>query len=177
MTNPFVINRITFPYTRLVDEDENYHENYNVYEAKKQAEKYGLQLVCFSYNRRDSKELPLCKIIDYGKWKYNEEKSKKKINQENKHVIKDVRFSARTEQGDLEHKIKHIIEFLENGDQVVLQMKIEGRDLQHMDIANEKMDDVLNKLETVATVSSRKIVEGRRKTIVVKLSKKEKEKK
>lgn len=167
MNEPFVVTKIPFKQTRLVDENNNYYSNVNVFDAKKRAESIGLQLVCFSTPQDNTQAL--CKIIDYGKWRYSNEKAQKKLRADQKHGVKDVRISARTEEGDLKHKLRHVVEFIEDGNDVIIEMVIEGRDLEHMDLANAKMDDVISRLDGKAKIVSRKVVEGKKKQIVVRL--------
>jgi len=170
MSDPFVVTKSPFKYTRLVDDQENFHNSANVFDARKKAEEIGLQLVCFAMPQ--GSELALCKIIDYGKWKYINEKSQHKIKMEQKTGVKEVKISARTDEGDLRHKLRHISEFLVDGMDVIVTMTIEGRDLEHMDLANLKMDDILKRLGDCSKIVSRKVVDGRKKQIVVRLVKK-----
>ena len=76
--DPFIVKYAKFRETRLVDQNDNYHPSISVSEAQKKAVEAHLDLVCF--NRPGKSELAFCKIVDYGKWKYSNEKSKKKIN-------------------------------------------------------------------------------------------------
>ena len=87
------------------------------------AKEVGLDLVCFS---EPSMGKPaLCKIVDYGKWKYHQEKLLKK-EKKNIHEVKEMRFSPVISDNDIEHKVKQIIEFLKDGDEVVVRMRFKG---------------------------------------------------
>ena len=167
LSNPFIVSRITFRQTRLIDHANAFHANVNIFDAQRLAQSNGLQLVCFALPEGD--ELALCKIVDYGKWKYENEKRLKKISKENKHSVKEIRFGVHIDKGDIEHKIKHAKEFISDGDEVVLHMKIFGRDCTHMDLANQKMSDIIIQCSDVAKVVGRNQVDN---NIVVRLARK-----
>lgn len=163
---PYVVNRVTFKYTRLIDVDGQYHKSASVWDAKKKADDFGLQLVCF--NQQTNTDLPLCKIIDFGKWRYENEKHNKKVQLEQRRGVKEVRFSAQISDNDIAHKVKHAKEFLEEGNSLVLFMKVHGRDLSHMDLAEAKMTAIINDIASVGKVISRKTEGGQ---IVAKMVK------
>lgn len=167
LSNPFVVSRITFRQTRLIDHNNTYHANVNIFDAERLAQSNGLQLVCFAMPNAD--ELALCKIVDYGKWKFENEKRLKKISKENKHNVKEIRLSTHIDRGDIAHKMKHVQEFIEAGDEVVLHMKIFGRDCTHMDLANQKMSDIIQQCSEYSKVVGRNQVDN---NIVVRLAKK-----
>ncbi len=171
MDSPFVITRIPFRFTRLIDEKGVFYPSVNVYEAKANAERIGLQLVCFSMP--NDKELPLCKIIDFGKWKYQNEKGQKKTKQTHSQVH-ELYFTPNIESHDIEHKLKKVKEFIEGGDEVLLVLKVSGRDLAHMDLAHAKMDQIVQQCIDFSSVESRKAAG---KLIFVKLTKRKAEKK
>lgn len=155
---PFVVSRVTFKFARIVDAEGQYHKSVPVWDAKKKAEDLGLQLVCFS--PPSGNELALCKIIDFGKWKYTNDKQQKKILQEQKHGTKEVRLSAQISENDISHKVRHAREFLEEGQTVILFLKVTGRDLQHMSLSENKMSEVISQLSDIGKVVSRKTEGG-----------------
>jgi len=138
--NPFVVNYVNFSTTRLVDAEHNYHSEIGIGEAKKKAQEAGLDLVCFSMPERGG--LALCKIIDFGKWKYSEEKKKKK-DKTGKKITKEIRLSPVIGEHDVEHKVKHVKEFIEEGDDVLFTMKLKGRQRVHFDEAEKRMDEIV----------------------------------
>lgn len=168
MNDPFVVSRITFKTTKLVDADNQFHNAISIWDAKKKADEAGLQLVCFNLPPMQSNELPLCKVIDFGKWKYANDKQQKKIQLEQRHEVKEVRFSPHISDNDIFHKVKHAKEFLEEGHTVILFMRVMGRDLAHMDLAEGKMTKILSDLSSVGKMVSRKTEGGQ---IVAKMVK------
>ena len=139
--DPFVVDRITFNYTRLIDSNGVFNPSIKVYDAQRLAREVGLNLVCFNKPQKDV--MALCKIIDYGKWKYDEEKRKKKEQQVSKKESKEIRFSAGISDNDISHKVKQINELLDEGANITLTMKLFGRERGHMDLAIEKMNKIV----------------------------------
>lgn len=164
---PYLVGkREYFKFTRLVDETGTYHNSYSVWDARIKAETLGLQLVCF--NLPDKNAMAFCKIIDFGKWKYDQEKALKK-QKANKHGVKEVCFTPNIEANDISHKIKRVSEFIHDGYEVILNMKVEGRDRGHMDIVASKMTTILSKCEEFSKLLSRKDDNG---NIIVRVGKK-----
>jgi translation initiation factor IF-3 len=137
---PFIVQYANFRSTDLIDQNNNFLKNINISEAKRIAREANLDLVCF----KDAigRESALCKIIDYGKWKYSEEKNKKKQHSDRKET-KEIQFRPGTEDHDIEYKVKHANEFLDEGNDVLLTMMIRGRDRGHFDLAETKMNKIV----------------------------------
>lgn len=151
---PFVINRRTeFKYVRLIDHNEEFHDKVFIGDAKEVAKQIGLDLVCFSLN--ETGKHPLCKIIDYGKWKYHEDKKKKK-NQSHTCVLKEVRFSPVISDHDIEHKMKQVYEFLQEGDEVLLTMRFKGIQKRNFKQGSDRMDEIIEESKEVGEVVSKK---------------------
>lgn len=164
---PYVVDWVPFKFTRLIDANGTYHKSVSVWDAKKSAETLGLQLVCF--NAPEGRELALCKIIDYGKWKYQTEKQQKKQKQQQQHhEVKELKFSPHIGEHDIEHKVRSAKRFLAEGDTVILTLFVTGRDLGHMDLAQEKMNEILQHLKGDGKIISRKTEGGQ---ITVKMVK------
>jgi translation initiation factor IF-3 len=124
-----------------VDENQNYHQSISVQDARRMAQDAGKDLVCF--NKPGKKEIALCKIIDFGKWKYYNDKQKKKKGNTGKKNTKEVRFSPNISDHDIEHKLKHVMEFIEDGDDVLFSMRLKGRERAHFGNAEERMNDIV----------------------------------
>ena len=137
---------------RLIDEANKYYESFYTSDAIQQAKKADLDLVCFAKGNRRTNELPLCKIIDHGKWKYSQKKKEKQQNSHQKHVTKEVQFSLGISDHDIEHKIKQTKKFLEHNMDVKVVMKLFGRDRSHFDLAEEKMKYIVGLCSDFGTV-------------------------
>ena len=135
---PFVVKYADFTSTKLIDAQEKFHPNVRIGEAKRMAQEAGLDLVCFNLPQNGS--LALCKIINYGKWRYYNEKQKKKQNSTKE--PKEIQFSLDIEDNDIAHKMKHANEFLEAGHEVTLIMTLKGRQRAHFPLAEEKMNKI-----------------------------------
>lgn len=105
---------------------------------------------------------PVCKILDYGKFKYKEQKKEaeaKKNRTEN--TVKELRLRYRTDSGDLEVKLKHAREFLAEGDKVKFVMRFKGREAMYIDLGKAKFDQIVERLADVAVVDERSPAAGR----------------
>ena len=105
---------------------------------------------------------PVCKIIDYGKYKYELSK-KEKIQKKKQHVIhvKEIRLSPKIEQHDIEFKIKHARKFLEQGDKVKFNILFKGRQITHKEFGDQLIAKVIEELSDIAKVDSEPQFEGR----------------
>tara|TARA_R110000824_G_scaffold218435_1_gene405038 strand:+ start:9511 stop:10026 length:516 start_codon:yes stop_codon:yes gene_type:complete len=121
--DPYVIQYADFRETSLVDLQEKFHKSINIKVAKTMAKDAGLDLVCF--NEPSGKNPALCKIINYGKWKYQHDKDLKK-NKQHKKETKEIRLSPVIDINDLDHKIDQTKGFIEAGHEVVLSMRFKG---------------------------------------------------
>lgn len=143
---------------RLISEDGKQIGIVSIREALSEAEKSGLDLVEISPNA----DPPVCKIIDYGKYNYEQQK-REKINKKKQHVItvKEVRFRPHTDTHDIETKVRKIREFLENGDRVKLSVMFRGREMAHQEIGMDTIQKVIALLEDVAKIEKAPLQEGR----------------
>ena len=139
--DPFVVDRITFPKTKLVDERGEYHETFSVREALKTSKEYGLNLVCFDLPR-DRNKLPLCKIIDFGKFKYRQDKKTKKMRNDQKSHSKEIRLTPVIDPHDVEHKMNQTIELLQEGDDVAVSMVFRGRHKKLRDVGEKRLEEI-----------------------------------
>ena len=121
---PFVVNYVDFKETNLIDADGKFYSLLNISIAKNKAREAGLDLICF--NKPNGKSPALCKVLDYGKWKYNQGKLEKKEKLNSKKETKEIRFTPVISENDIEHKVKQIIEFLKEGDDVLVTMRFKG---------------------------------------------------
>lgn len=98
---------------------------------------------------------PVCRIMDYGKYCYEQEK-KKKIARKKQHVIqiKEVRFKPQIEEHDYQVKIKHIKEFLEKKDKVRVSLRFRGREIAHKDHGIELFNRIANDVAAIGELDS-----------------------
>ncbi|NOQ98116.1 MAG: translation initiation factor IF-3 [Calditrichae bacterium] len=130
------------------------------------AEEEGLDLVEVAPDAKP----PVCKILDYGKYKYEISK-KEKEGKKKQHVIilKEIRMRPRTEEHDFEYKVKHARNFLEQKNKVKFTVQFRGRELAYKEFGEKLLDKVVETLEDIAKVESEKKFEGRSLTMTMVL--------
>lgn len=133
-------------------------------EALEKAENYGLDLVEVSPNAKP----PVCRIMDFGKYKYEQSK-KEKISKKKQHIIivKELRLRPRTDDHDLETKLRHARKFLEQKNKVKITIFFRGREMAYRDFGTKLMEKVIHLLEDVAKVESEPKMEHRRMIMVL----------
>ena len=105
---------------------------------------------------------PVCKILDYGKFKYKEQKKEAEARKNRSETtLKELRLRYRTDVGDLEVKLKQARDFLGEGDKVKFSMRFKGREAMYLDLGREKFDQIIDRLKDVATVDERSPISGR----------------
>jgi translation initiation factor IF-3 len=133
-------------------------------EALERAEKAGLDLVEVS----PTAEPPVCKIMDYGKYRY---KQSKKLHDAKKSQtvihVKEIRLRPKTEEHDIQVKIKHIKKFLENHDKVKISMIFRGREIAFTEIGRKLMDNIRNQLVDNSVIDQEPRLEGRSMVMIV----------
>lgn len=127
-------------------------------DALRMAREAGLDLVEMSPTERP----PVCKIMDYGKYKYDLSKKQKQKHHEQK--IKEIRVRPKTDDHDLEIKLQHARKFLEHGDRVQVTMLFRGRERFRQDLAREQFNEIVTMLADVAKVERPPRAMGRRMT-------------
>lgn len=105
---------------------------------------------------------PVCKILDYGKFKYKEQKKEAEARKNRSETTtKELRLRYRTDVGDLEVKLKQARDFLAEGDKVKFVMRFKGREAMYIELGKEKLDQIQQNLADVATVDERSPTSGR----------------
>lgn len=133
-------------------------------EAIAKAEEYGLDLIEVSPNA----EPPVCKILDYGKFKYEEQKKKAQARKNQKIIeIKELRLRPRISDHDLEIKLKNADRFLADGDKVKFTLRFRGREMAHTELATEVFDKVKEHLGERVKIDAEPKLEGRQMVMVV----------
>jgi len=150
--------RIRVPEVRLVDEDGEQLGVFITREALRRAEEAGLDLVEISPTARP----PVCKIMDYGKYKYDQ--SKRKHEAKKKQVVvltKEIKMRPATDEHDFQTKLRHVKRFLEDGNKVKITIRFRGREMAHKDIGQERMKKVLEEVKDLGEAESFPKMEGR----------------
>lgn len=111
---------------------------------------------------------PVCKLLDYGKLKYKEQKKEAEARKKRaENTVKELRIRYRTDSGDLETKLKHAREFLEEGDKVKFSMRFRGREVMYVELGNEKFNVIIERLADIATIDERSQLAGKQTYIVL----------
>ena len=127
-------------------------------EAVQKARDEGLDLVEVSPQARP----PVCRLLDYGKYKFEQEKRIKESKRKQKLTkLKEIRMQPKIEEHDLQFKAKHIREFLEEGNKVKVTVRFRGRELAHTEIGRGRLERIMEILEDVASVERQPQMEGR----------------
>ncbi len=127
-------------------------------QAKEMASDVGLDLVEVSPNA----EPPVCKIMDFGKFQYEQKKQTNEAKKKQKKTqVKMIKYRPGTEEGDYQVKFKNLVKFLENGDKVKVVIWFRGREMQHRGLGAEMLDRIEKDCEEFAVVEQRAKMEGR----------------
>lgn len=154
MSNPFVVKYVDFNFTSLLDADNKFHKSVRIKDAKNMAREANLDLVCFNIPKKG--ENPLCKIIDYGKWKYHNKKERKKQKILTRHEVKEIQLTPVIDTNDLNHKIGQIIGFLKHKDDVVVIMKFKGIHKKLYLTGEKLLDQVVGQCKEYGTEQHKK---------------------
>ncbi len=162
-SEPRINHQIRVPKVRIVVEGTGI-EVFDTKVALKMAEEAGLDLVEVSPNQ----DPPVCKIIDYGKYKYEQQK-KKKEQSRNQHVIhiKEIKLKPKIGDHDYDIKKNRGIEFLEKGDKLKVSLRFRGREMAHPDIGMKIMQRMVKDVEEVGSLESPPKMEGRQIVMVI----------
>lgn len=147
---------------RLIANDSEQLGVMSAREAQKLADEAGLDLVKISPKAKP----PVCKIIDYGKYKYEQTRKEKLAKKKQKVIdVKEVRMSPNIDTNDLNTKINHAKKFLAKGARVKVTLRFRGRELAHVNASKYILDDFAKALEDVATIDKKPKFEGRSMTM------------
>ena len=159
------VNRmIRIPRVLVVDEDGTQLGVLETSEALAIAEEKGLDLVEVAPTARP----PVCRIMDYGKFKYEQSKKARKAKQASHTVkVKTIQFRPKTDEHDYAFKKKHIVSFLEAGNKVKIVMRFRGREISHLDLALEFLNHLVEEIAEYGAPESQPQREGRQISFVV----------
>ena len=161
---PRVNHQINVPQVRLVAEDGSMVGVVATREAISMAANVGLDLVEVSPNATP----PVCKILDLGKFKYEEQKRKNEARKKQKVIeVKEIKLRPGIDIHDYDVKMRSIHRFLEEGDKVKVTMRFRGREMAHQELGVKVLDRVKADLDAVAKVESAPKMEGRQMIMVI----------
>src|SRR5689334_3883273 len=156
-------HRIRVPEVRVIAEEEQLGVM-PTHEALRLAEEKGLDLVEISPRAFP----PVCRIMDYGKYKYEEAKKKQQARKRASTVeTKEIKFRPKTEEHDMAFKVKHVRRFLEGGNKVRLAVVFRGREITHPQTGMAVLNRVVDMCSDIASVEATPNMEGRRMIMVI----------
>ena len=165
--NYLINDQIREKEVRLIDADGVQRGIVSIEEAKAAAEEAGIDLVLIAPTAKP----PVCKIIDFGKFRYEQSRKEKEARKKQKTIeIKEVRLSPNIDVNDIKTKANMARRFIEKGDKVKVALRFRGREMAHMHENKHVLDDFAEMLADIAVVEKPAKVEGR--NMVIFLAKK-----
>ncbi len=111
---------------------------------------------------------PVCRIMDYGKFRYEESQRAREARKKAAHVsVKEVKFRPKIGKGDFDTKVRHVVEFLSDGHKVKVSLQFRGREMAHPELGSKILDDVIEQIQEVGKVETQARLEGRSMTMVL----------
>ena len=157
-------HRIRVPEVRVIGEDGEQLGVMPTHEALRLAEERGVDLVEISPRAFP----PVCRVMDYGKYKYEQAKKKQQARKHASTVeIKEIKFRPKTEEHDMDFKVKHVRRFLEEGNKVRLVIVFRGREITHPQTGLNVLNRVVDATGDLATVEVNPNMEGRRMVMIL----------
>ncbi len=159
-----VNHRIRVPEVRVIDANGEMLGVLQTHEALRRAQEQGLDLV----EVNPKAEPPVCKILDFGKYKYEEKKKAGEAKRKQTVVeIKEIKLRPKTDDHDIAFKTKAARRFLEAGHKVKFTVRFRGREITHPEKAQEQLNVIIPELEDIANVETRVMMEARAMTVLV----------
>jgi len=149
---------------RLIDDDGSQLGMYSAKDAQKLAIEKGLDLVKIAPKATP----PVCKIMDYKKYLYEQEKKEKEAKKRQKTIeVKEIQLTIRIEENDLKTKVNHAIRFLKNGDKVKVVLKFRGREMSRPELGYELLDKFADLCSEYGNVGKKGKLEGRNIIMII----------
>ena len=157
-------NRITSPEVQVITTEGENLGVLNLHEAISKAKEEGLDLIEIAPNTRP----PVCKIMDMGKFKYDQQKKASKAKKNQKKIeLKEIKLRPVTGIHDYTFKIKNAQKFLSKGDKVKFTVKFKGRELQHTHLGNKLMDKIIQDMQNIGKVELHPKFDGKQMIMVI----------
>lgn len=161
---PRVNEDIRVPQVRLIDQDGEMQGVMTAREAVQRAYSVGLDLLEISPNA----DPPVVKILDYGKFKYEQQKKKNEARKKQKVVeIKEVKVRPNIDENDYQRKMRDMKEFIGEGDKVKVTLRFRGREMAHQDIGMRVLERIRAEMDAEVKVESMPRLENRQMIMVL----------
>ncbi len=132
--------------------------------AMEMAAEAGLDLVEISPNANP----PVCKIMDFGKFKYEQQKRESEARKKQKIIeVKEVKFRPNTDTHDYDVKMRNVFKFLENGDKVKVTLRFRGREMAHQNLGRELLERVAEDVKDIGKIENMPKMEGRQMIMMI----------
>lgn len=156
--------RIRAREVRLIGEDGEQFGVVPLYEANRIALDRNLDLVEVAPTAIP----PVCRLMDYGKFKFEQDKKERDARKNQKvALLKEIRMGPATDEHDLETKARQIAKFVQEGDKVKVTVRFRGRQMAHPQLGRQILDEIVAKLNGVASVERPPLVEGRAMSMIL----------
>lgn len=133
-------------------------------EALRMAEEKNLDLVNVAPNAKP----PVCRIMNYGKFRYEQSKKEKEARKKQKVInTKEIRFNPTIEENDFQTKLRNAVKFINSGDKIKCTVRFRGRQITHQDIGENLLDRFAKELEDIAIVERKPKLEGRNMIMIL----------
>jgi len=155
---------IRIPEVRLIGVDGEQLGIVKTVEALRLAEQEGVDLVEIAPNA----EPPVCRIMDYGKFKYQEQKRQQEAKAKQKIIqVKEVKFRPATDEGDYQVKLRNLKRFIEDGDKAKVTLRFRGREMAHQELGMRVLERVRDDMAELVQVEAMPKLEGRQMVMVL----------
>ncbi|MFK7937971.1 MAG: translation initiation factor IF-3 [Roseovarius sp.] len=163
-TGPRINDRITSPEIRLIGADGDNVGVVTPARAMDMADEAGLDLVEISPNANP----PVAKIMDYGKYKYEQQKRESEARKKQKIIeVKEVKFRPNTDTHDYDVKMRNVFKFLEGGDKVKVTLRFRGREMAHQELGRDLLNRVAEDTKEIGKIENMPKMEGRQMIMII----------
>lgn len=157
-------SKIRVPQVLVIDEEGRQIGKMSVSKALEEAQARNLDLV----EVRPNAVPPVCRLMDYGKYKYQQSKSERdnKINRKQQE-LREVKVRPKIDDHDFEVKVKTVLRLISSGDRVKITLRFRGREIVHTDMAQDLLKRLFESVQHVATITQKPLMEGRQMIMVL----------
>ena len=149
---------------QVIDEQGEKRGVMGIHDALDLAYEKKLDLVLVAPNA----EIPVCKIMNYGKYKFEQSKKEKEAKKKQKiFEIKEIRITPNIEQHDFEFKLKNAQQFIEDGNKVKITVRFRGREMNYLKLGEQVLNKFIEELAEISTVEKKPLLEGKNMFIIL----------